>query len=465
VASSPGLQPVTGPSKQVFRFVARQPILNREQQVFGYELLFRDGIENFFRASDAEAAARSTLDSSLLMGFDVLCDGQKAFINCTRDLLLKDGIALLPHEHTVVEILENVEPDDLVMAACERLRAAGYTIALDDYVAKDPRASLTPIADFIKVDFERTTPVERAELVKRLGNPKCQMLAEKVETREQFETALKAGFTYFQGYFFRRPEVMRTGEITANQVNYLRMLKAVSHEEVDIRELEALIKSEASVLYRLLRYLNSPMFGMRNEIHSIRHALAILGEPEIRRWIRLVTLVSAGQLETSDLVLSALVRARFCELIARRTAYPIRLVPGGNAVHDGCNSGHPHGRSARKGCHRSGHQERLIGQWRTPATGVRTDAGAGGRKLGKSGSLGRDLARQRKRSGRTAVASDAVGTPGQRGEIRRLKDLLDSCRKGYVAARTRRCRGNANTSVQNHRHFGLARNLRRSVAL
>jgi c-di-GMP-related signal transduction protein len=314
----PAFNPRRVTSKQVFRFVARQPILNREQQVFGYELLFRDGIENFFRSSDTEAAARSTLDGSLLMGFDVLCDGQKAFINCTRDLLLKDGITRLPHEQTVVEILENLEPDDLVVAACERLRASGYTIALDDCLANDPRAPLAGVVDFIKVDFERTTPVERAELVKRLGNPKCQMLAEKVETREQFETALKAGFTYFQGYFFRRPEVLRTGEIPANQVNYLRMRKAVSQEEIDIRELEALIKSEASVLYRLLRYLNSPMFGMRNEIHSIRHARAILGEREIRRWIRLVTLVSAGQLKTSDLVLSALVGARFCELIARK---------------------------------------------------------------------------------------------------------------------------------------------------
>jgi c-di-GMP-related signal transduction protein len=260
--------------------VARQPILNREPQVFGYELLFRYGIENFFRASDMEAAARSTLDSSLLMGFDVLCDGHRAFINCTRDLLLKDGITLLPAEQTVVEILEDIEPDDLVIAAWERLRVAGYMIALNDYVANDPREPLTPLADIIKVDFERTTPAERAELVKRHGCPKRHMLAEKVETRDQFETALHNGFVYFQGYFFRRPEVLKTREIPTNQVNYLRMLKAVSREEVDIRELEGLIKSEASVLYRLLRYLNSPIFGMRNEIHSIRHALAILGERE-----------------------------------------------------------------------------------------------------------------------------------------------------------------------------------------
>lgn len=284
--------------------------------MFGYELLFRDGIENFFRASDAEAAARSTLDSTLLMGFDVLCDGQKAFINCTQDLLVKGGITLLPPQQTVVEVLETVPPVDVVIAACARLRTAGYTIALDDYVANDPREPLMPLAHIIKVDFERTTPAERAALVKQFGTSHRHMLAEKVETCEQFAKALHDGFVYFQGYFFRRPEVLKAREIPANQVNYLRMLKAVSSDEMDIRELETLIKGEASVLYRLLRYLNSPMFGMRNEIHSIRHALAILGEREIRRWIRLVALVSAGQSKTSDLLLSALVRARFCELIS-----------------------------------------------------------------------------------------------------------------------------------------------------
>jgi c-di-GMP-related signal transduction protein len=318
VSSSPRLQPAGDGPKQAFRFVARQPILNREQQVFAYELLFRDGVENFFRATDAEAAARSTLDSSLLMGFDVLCNGHKAFINCTRDLLVKDGITLLPAQHTVVEVLESVSPDEVVIAACERLRASKYLIALDDFVANDPRQGMAASVDFIKVDFERTTAAERSDLVKRFGNPRCQMLAEKVETREQFETALETGFNYFQGFFFRRPEVLKAREIPTNQVNYLRMLQAVSREEIDIRQLEAIIKTEASVLYRLLRYLNSPLFGMRNEIHSIRHALAILGEREIRRWIRLVALVSAGQQKTSDLVLSALVRARFCELISKK---------------------------------------------------------------------------------------------------------------------------------------------------
>ena len=298
--------------------MARQPILNRDEQVFGYELLFRDGIENIFRASDADAAARSTLDSTLMMGFDVLCDGQRAFINCTRELLLKDGITLLPSEQTVVEILEDVEADDLVMAACERMKVAGYTIALDDFVANDRRESLTALADILKVDFERTTRAEQAALVKRFAPLGRRMLAEKVETQEQFLAAKDMGYVYFQGYFFRRPEVLKAREIPTNRVNYLRMLAAVSKDELDLKELEQIIKTEASVLYRLLRYLNSPLFGMRNEIHSIRHALAILGERETRRWIRLVTPVSAGQQKSSDLVLSALVRARFCELVATK---------------------------------------------------------------------------------------------------------------------------------------------------
>jgi c-di-GMP-related signal transduction protein len=152
--------------------------------------------------------------------------------------------------------------------------------------------------------------------VKRYGPWRCRMLAEKVETREEFIAAKKAGFLYFQGYFFRRPEILTAHEIPANRVNYLRMLTAVSRPELDVREIENVVKGEASLCYRLLRYLNSAAFGFANEIHSVRHALAILGEREVRRWIRLVATLGAGQGKSSELVLSALVRARFCELLS-----------------------------------------------------------------------------------------------------------------------------------------------------
>jgi c-di-GMP-related signal transduction protein len=314
------LTPAPAPGKakpnSATRFVARQPILTKDEKVFGYELLFRDGVENFFCNADPEAASRSTLDTSMLMGLDILCDGRRAFINCTREMLLKDYVTLVPSNQTVVEILETVPPDDLVMAACQRLKEAGYMIALDDFAIDDPRAPLTEVADIIKVDLKRTTPAECAAMIKRYGPWRCRMLAEKVETREEFVAASKAGFVYFQGYFFRRPEVLATHEVPTNRINYVRMLQTVSKPELDPREIEDAIKSEASLCYRLLRYLNSAVFGFANEIHSVRHALAMLGEREVRRWVRLVVTLAAGQGKSSELVLSALVRARFCELLS-----------------------------------------------------------------------------------------------------------------------------------------------------
>jgi c-di-GMP-related signal transduction protein len=298
------------------RFLARQPILTREEQVFGYELLFRDGPDNYFRSLDADAASRHTLESSTLMGLEVLCGNRRAFINCTREVLLKDYLTLLPSNQTVAEILESVAPDDQVLAACQRLKEAGYWIALDDFVLDDPREPLTEMADIIKVDFRLTSEEQRAEIMRRHGPWRCRMLAEKVETREEFFAARKAGFLYFQGYFFCQPEVLTTREIPANRVHYLRMLQAVSRNELDHQEIETLIKSEASLCYRLLRYMNSANFGFVNEIHSAKHALALLGEREVRRWVRLVATLAAGSGKSSELVLAALVRGRFCELLS-----------------------------------------------------------------------------------------------------------------------------------------------------
>jgi c-di-GMP-related signal transduction protein len=300
------------------RFVARQPIFDRAEKVFGYELFFRDGLENYFQHTDADAAARSTLDSSLLLGLDLLCDGRRAFVNCTRDVLLREYVTLLPSNLTVVEVLETVMLDQMVIDACSRLKEAGYMIALDDFMPDDPRQPLTELADIIKVDMKQTSPRQRAALVQRYGQCRCCMLAERVETREQYVAARQQGFAYFQGYFFRQPEVMSAREIPANQVNYLRVLQAVAEPQLNLREIEKIIKGEASLCYRLLRYINSAVFGFSSEIKSVQHALLMMGENEIRRWVRLVAAVAAGQQKSSELVFSALVRARFCELLAPR---------------------------------------------------------------------------------------------------------------------------------------------------
>ena len=318
--ATPTISSVRAP-KTGARFVARQPILTRDEKVFGYELLFRNGVDDYFQNPDGEVASRSTLTTSMLMGLDALCDGRRAFINCTRDVLLKDYVTLLPSTQTVVEILETVPADDLVFAACRRLKEAGYLIALDDYGFCDPRAPLADLADIIKVDMKATSAADAAAIVRRHGPWRCRMLAEKVESREDFLAAKQAGFVYFQGYFFRRPETLSATEIPANQSNYMRMLQAVGRAELDVHEVEEVIKAEASLCYRLLRYLNSPVFGFANEIHSVRHALAILGEREVRRWVRLVATLGAAQDKSTELVLSALVRARFCELLSPKVPH------------------------------------------------------------------------------------------------------------------------------------------------
>ena len=303
------------------RYAARQPILTADQQVYGYELLFRDSLENSFTSNDPDAASRNVLDSSILMGLDVLCDGRRAFINCTRDLLLRGYITLLPPNQTAVEILETVPPDELVIATCKRLKDSGYMIALDDFATDDPREPLADLADIIKIDM-RVTPLEACVgIVKKYASPRRRLLAEKTETQEEFQAARKAGFSYFQGYFFRKPEIVQAREIPANRINYLRLLQAISQPDTNPRKIEEILKGEASLCYRLLRYLNSPIFGFRQEVRSVRHALTILGDREMRRWIRLVTTLTAGQNKPTDLILTTLTRARFCELISTKVAH------------------------------------------------------------------------------------------------------------------------------------------------
>jgi c-di-GMP-related signal transduction protein len=197
-SATPAPEQVPAPSQQL-RYVARQPIFDRETKVFGYELLFRDGVENAFVGGDADMASRATLDRSVLVGLDMLCDGKRAFVNCTRDTLIKGLVTLLPPTSTVVEILESVTPDPDVMAAVERLKEAGYMIALDDFVTGDLREPLAELADIIKVELKLTTAAQQSAMVKRYGPWKRRMLAEKVETQEEFTAAKEMGFVYFQG--------------------------------------------------------------------------------------------------------------------------------------------------------------------------------------------------------------------------------------------------------------------------
>jgi c-di-GMP-related signal transduction protein len=301
--------------------VARQPILAADEKVLGYELLFRQGPEDEnLITSDVESITCAIIDTLNLIGLSVLSDGHRAFIDCSHQMLLMEYFTLLPPK-IVVEIQKSVPADDAVMAVCQRLKSGGYMIALDDFVPADPRMALVQYADFIKVDVRQVPQAESAALVTRYGTKACHMLAQKVETREDFAVAKKSGFTEFQGYFFRDAHHLRARQLPASQATYLRLLRAISKPEVDFNEVEELVKREPALCYRLLRYLNSPLLGVAAPVLSIRHGLNLLGERELVRWIRMATAMIIGQEKSTDLVLSSLVRARFCELIAPKVKH------------------------------------------------------------------------------------------------------------------------------------------------
>ena len=298
------------------QYIARQPILDSDIKVQGYELLFRGSLEDNFNNKDPDQATMITVDMAVLIGLDDLCHGHSMFLNCTRNLLVEGYPTLFPPELTVVEVLETVEPDEEIVAACKRLKQARYRIALDDFVDTSEWSSLVELADFIKVDF-RTTPAEtRTELIARYATRTRTLLAEKVETREEFAAALRDGFKLFQGYFFCRPNIIATHHPPALGTNSLWILEALSKRELDFTELEQLIKSEPALYYRLLRYLNSPAFYLQREITSVRHALTLLGESEVRKWLLLMCAVVAGTAHKRALIRSAIERARFAELLS-----------------------------------------------------------------------------------------------------------------------------------------------------
>jgi EAL and modified HD-GYP domain-containing signal transduction protein len=298
-------------------FVARQPIFDRKLKVFGYELLFRSGPDACFSAStDIDYASSQTVSAGVtLMGLENVALGKRAFINVSRGILVDDLAMTLPKNKVVVELLESIEPDDAVLAACRRLKQAGYLIALDDFIERENDTELVKMADFVKVDFQSTTPEKRDALARTLGARGMKMLAEKVETREEVREAGPSGYMYFQGYFFSKPTLVATKDIPGFRLNYLRLLQELNRPEASIHKLEEIIKLEMSIAYRILRYVNSAAFGFRGKINSIREALVLLGQDLIRKWTSVWALAGLGQDKPTELVVGSVIRGICCEAL------------------------------------------------------------------------------------------------------------------------------------------------------
>ncbi len=298
-------------------FIARQPIFDTRQRVYGYELLFRSGLDNVFRSEDPDQATSKVLtDSFALFNMSTLTGGKRGFINITRDILLKDYLHLIPKDQIVVEILETIEPDTEVIDACQRLKKAGYLLAMDDFIYDDAYKPLVGLADFIKVDFLQTNEEECQALIRRCGSNGIRFLAEKVENFKTFDEAKKIGYSYFQGYFFSKPTVLSQKDIPKYKLHYMRILREIHRPDMEFGRLGEYIKQEVSLSYKLLRYINSAFFGLQNRITSIKQALVLLGEKEIKNWVSLVALAGMGNDKPGELAVHSIIRAKFCQILA-----------------------------------------------------------------------------------------------------------------------------------------------------
>jgi len=311
-------RPIMTTAESFNRFLARQPILTPQRDLYAYEILSRYGPENYCRPKPGSPVSESAMDELFLMGIRTMTDGLPAFVNCTRDFLMQDYLTLMPRELVVGEILETVAPDPDVLLACKRMKDLGYRLALDDYCDLPEMRPLLEFADYVKIDVLLMSVADQKRVVDHCRTRGVPTIAEKVETDQQFQICRELGYDYFQGYFFCRPQIVGRRSVPANKTIYLELLHAANEEVFNLHRISMIFKRDVSLSYRLLRYLNSPAFAFRMEIHSIPHALSLLGEHAMRKWISLVSVAALGDEVADSLLRLPLLRAMFCELIGKK---------------------------------------------------------------------------------------------------------------------------------------------------
>jgi len=306
-------------------YIARQPILDKDKHTVGYELLFRDGPKNTFPDIDPEqATSRLLSDHFLSTHYETLGD-KLGFVNFPYQSLLNKVPTLFPSDSLVVEILENCPPTKELLMSVKEMAALGYKIALDDFVPSKEWKSFLPYISMIKFDI-RQVPIEKARMfMLRLSGSNIVFLAEKVETYEEFEQAKAAGFDYFQGYFFSKPEMISRKSLEPSFMTVVQLLTEISKPNIDYTTIEALISKDVTLSYKLLAFVNSSSI-VRSKIQSFKQALVYLGEDKLRKFVSLVALASSQNSKPDYLYGLSIQRARYCELLASNLT--IKLEPG-----------------------------------------------------------------------------------------------------------------------------------------
>ncbi len=301
----------------MYSYVARQPILNVNQELEAYELLFRDGESNSFPNIDPDQATSNILTNNhLTMGVEQVTGDKTAFINFHEDTLIRHFPSFLDPKKIVIEVLEDVPMSNELLQACKSLKDKGFTLALDDHDFDPKWDPLLPYIDIIKVDVLAISILDISRYINRIAKHNKILLAEKVETLQQFEQLKLLGFSLFQGYFFARPEMLKQKKITTTKHNILELINQSSLAKLNFDVISDIFRSDPGLTYKLLRFINSPIYGRTQEITSLKHALIYIGDLELKKFIALLALSDLSEGKPNEIMRISLFRAKFCEQLS-----------------------------------------------------------------------------------------------------------------------------------------------------
>jgi c-di-GMP phosphodiesterase len=303
-------------------YIGRQPIFDRDLKVYAYELLFRSGTQNHAGDFDGDQATSQVIVNAFIeIGLEQIVGPHPAFINLTRSFVTTSAQLPFPKDRVVLEVLEDIHPDAEVIAGVRNLAAQGYVIALDDFVFRDDLRPIIEYARIIKIDLMALSSEQLAEHVQLLRGYNVELLAEKIETQEEFEHCKQLGFDYFQGYFLSRPNIVQSTQLPPNRLAVLQLLAKLQDPQSDAADIETLISQDVALSYKLLRYINSAFFAFPKKIESLRQAVVYLGTQAIKTWVSLLVVAGLGN-KPAELVSQAMQRAKMCELLAKTAKRP-----------------------------------------------------------------------------------------------------------------------------------------------
>ena len=297
-------------------YIARQPIYDSSNKLFGYELLYRAGETDVADFDDGKIASSEViLNGFLEIGFDGLVGSSTAFINITEDFILDEDLTPMFENKTILEVLEDIKPSKEIVEGVKRLKDNGYRIALDDFVYSAEYDDLLSIADFVKLDVIHLSKDDIKHELECLKRFNVKVIAEKVETPEMYDFCKSLNFDFYQGFYFCKPQLIKHKNIPSNKLVVLNLLKELHKPDFDFVEIEKALAQDATLTYKLLRYVNSAAFTNRKEINSIKEALALVGGDTIRKWATLILMMQLVGGKPQDLLVTALIRAKMCELL------------------------------------------------------------------------------------------------------------------------------------------------------